>query len=103
MTSERRQNQRRDFGGWVAVHADGVRRLATGRDVSASGIGLVFDHAPAPAAAAVVCEFQIPGIQLAVELAGDIAWTDGQRAGVRFDAVDPALAELLDNHVEGRL
>jgi hypothetical protein len=31
-----------------------------------------------------------------------VAWATDGRAGVRFEAVDPGLAELLENHVAGR-
>lgn len=103
MASEQRQSRRTAFDGWVEVQVDGARRLATGYDLSPTGIGLVFDSAPIAANVSVVCEFALPGISLPLELAGAVAWADGSRAGVRFDAVDPGLAELLENHVAGRL
>jgi len=62
--------------------------------------------APAPPVdAALVSEFALPGISLPLELEGRLVWADPRsgRAGVRFEAVDPGLAELLSNFVAGRL
>ncbi|RIL06050.1 MAG: hypothetical protein DCC71_08170 [Proteobacteria bacterium] len=101
--SERRKGPRTSFDGWVEVHVDGVRRLASGRDLSPGGIGLDLGAEPLDGATPVTCEFALPGISLPLELEGAIAWSDGSRAGIRFDGVDPGLAELLENHVAGRL
>jgi len=90
------------FGGWVELHVEGTRRLAQGRDLSASGIGLELRGHPLGAETRVTCEFALPGISLPLELDGAVAWSAGTRLGVRFDEIDPGLAELLDNHVAGR-
>ena len=103
MTAEQRISRRTRFGGWVEVHVGGARRLAAGRDLSASGIGLELGGDPIPPQARVTCEFALPGISLPLELEGAVAWCQGNRLGVRFDEVDPGLAELLDNHVAGRI
>ena len=103
MASERRLSPRKAFDGWVEVHTDGVRRLAAGSDLSPSGIGLRLATAGLAPPARVTCEFALPGISLPLELAGAVAWSNGARVGIRFDAVDPGLAELLENHVAGRL
>jgi hypothetical protein len=102
VTIERRNNQRTPFDGWVELHVDGVRRLASGRDLSASGIGLELAGHPLAPPLRVTCEFALPGISLPLEIDGCVAWGDGSQLGVRFDAIDPGLAELLDNHVAGR-
>ena len=103
MSSERRKRARTAFDGWVEVHTDGVRRLATGLDVSPDGIGLLFNAQAVAPRASVTCEFALPGISLPLELEGAVAWSTGNRAGIRFAEVDPGLAELLENHVAGRL
>lgn len=103
MESDRRKIPRAAFDGWVELHTDGVRRLATGFDLSPAGIGVLVENAELPPRATVTCEFALPGISLPLELEGVVAWAAGQRAGVRFDGVDPGLAELLENHVAGRL
>jgi hypothetical protein len=86
----------------VELHVDGARRLASGRDLSATGIGLELAGEPVAPLSRVTCEFALPGISLPLELEGAVAWSKGSRLGVRFDEVDPGLAELLDNHVAGR-
>jgi hypothetical protein len=103
VSAQQRANPRTSFGGWVELHVDGARRLAAGRDLSARGIGLELTGDPIPALARVTCEFALPGISLPLELEGSVAWSQGSRLGVRFDEVDPGLAELLDNHVAGRI
>jgi len=103
VATERRGNRRAAFDGWVEVHADGGRRLANGVDLSSGGIGLDFDAPPPARAVVLACEFRLPGISLALEIEGAIAWADGSRAGVGFDGVDPGLAELIENYVAGRL
>ena len=98
----RRVNPRTPFEGWVEISADGQRRLATARDLSPTGIGIDLPGAPLTPASALVCEFALPGISLPLALEGHVAWATGSRLGVRFDDVDPGLAELLENHVAGR-
>lgn len=98
----RREKPRTPFEGWVEISAEGQRRLATARDLSPAGIGIVLPGAPLAPAAALVCEFALPGISLPLALEGHVAWVAGSRLGVRFDDVDPGLAELLENHVAGR-
>ncbi len=98
----RRANPRTPFEGWVEISADGQRRLATARDLSPAGIGIELPGAPLELAAALACEFALPGISLPLALDGHVAWVAGSRLGVHFDDVDPGLAELLANHVAGR-
>lgn len=100
---DRRQCPRTAFDGWVELHVGGVRRLATGCDLSPGGIGLDLGEQPLDRATAVTCEFALPGISLPLELDGSVAWSGGRRVGIRFHGVDPGLAELLENHVAGRL
>ena len=103
MASERRGTRRTPFDGWVEVQSVGERRLATGRDLSAGGIGLVVSPDGLPARASVTCEFALPGISLPMEVEGWVAWSVGMLVGVCFRALDPGLGELLENHVAGRL
>jgi len=58
-----------------------------------------------PVGSPLVSEFALPGITLALELRGRLVWSNARsgRAGVRFEAMDPGLAELLSNFVAGRL
>jgi hypothetical protein len=98
----RRRNPRTPFDGWVEINSAGQRRLATARDLSPAGIGVDLPGEPLAPEAAIVCEFALPGISLPLALEGHVAWTAGSRLGVRFDDVDPGLAELLENHVAGR-
>ena len=98
----RRKNARTPFDGWVEISVGVERRLASARDVSPAGIGIELPGAPLAPDSALVCEFALPGISLPLALGGRIAWAAGSRLGVRFEDVDPGLAELLENHVAGR-
>jgi hypothetical protein len=100
---DQRRIPRAAFDGWVELQVDGARRLATGVDLSQGGIGIALRQGDLAPDTPVVCEFALPGISLPLELDGRIAWARGPRAGVRFDVVDSGLAELLENHVAGRL
>lgn len=101
--SERRKSRRTAFDGWVELHVGGVRRLAIGCDLSPGGIGVELRADTIDGGTALTCEFALPGISLPLELDGAVAWSGGRRLGIRFDAIDPGLAELLENHVAGRL
>ncbi|MCL4683313.1 PilZ domain-containing protein [Myxococcota bacterium] len=95
---------RAPFSGWVEITVDGLRRLGTGRDLSAGGIGVELPGELPPIGGAVLSEFSLPGISLPLELEGRIMWCNPQslRVGVRFEGIDPGLAELLENFVGGR-
>jgi hypothetical protein len=104
-TAEQERRPRAPFSGWVELMADGRRRLGTGRDLSPGGIGLELRGELPQVGGAVTSEFALPGISIPLSLEGRIAWSDARRArvGVRFERVDPGLAELLENYVGGRL
>lgn len=104
-TAENQRSPRAPFSGWVEVTTDGLRRLGTGCDLSAGGIGLELRGELPPIGEPVISEFALPGISIPLELEGRVAWSDPQRlrVGVRFERVDPGLAELLENFVGGRL
>ena len=99
-----RRRGRAPYQGWVEITLGSERVRAEGCDLSVDGIGIELDT-PLPADAKVVSEFALPGITLPVELRGRLIWRDAAsgRAGVRFEGVDPGLAELLSNFVAGRL
>lgn len=99
-----RRRSRAPYRGWVELTVGSERIRAEGCDLSVDGIGIEVDPAP-PSDAALVSEFALPGISLPLELEGRLVWSDARsgRAGVRFEAVDPGLAELLSNFVAGRL
>jgi hypothetical protein len=101
----RRRHPRATFAGWVEIIAEGGRRLGTGWDLSAGGIGLALRSAPPALAVRVSSEFALPGISLPLALDGMVAWCDAAsgRLGIRFEGVDPGLAELLESFVSGRL
>lgn len=102
---ERRRGRRAPFEGWVAIAAGDVHRMARGRDLSASGIGLTLGD-PHPFTAGIVeSEFALPGFVVPVKLPACVAWADSgtQGLGLRFEEIDPGLAELLENYVAGRL
>lgn len=103
MATEQRRGPRTRFDGWVELRVNGGRRLASARDLASGGIGIDVQGDALALREAVICEFALPGISLPLELEGAVAWSADGRAGVRFDAVDPGLAELLENHVAGRL
>ena len=104
-TAETQRSPRAPFSGWVELTSDGLRRLGTGCDLSAGGVGLELRGELPPIGGAVTSEFALPGISIPLALEGRIAWSDPQRlrVGVRFESVDPGLAELLENFVGGRL
>jgi len=103
--ASRRRHPRANFAGWVEITAGGRRRLGTGCDLSAGGIGVALRSALPPPTARVTSEFALPGISLPLALDGEVAWCDERngRLGIRFDGVDPGLAELLESFVGGRL
>jgi hypothetical protein len=103
VASERRSSLRTPFDGWVELRAGGTRRLATGFDLSAGGIGIIVSPDGLPPRTSVTCEFPLRGISLPVELEGRVAWSVGPRVGVCFGPMDPGLVELLENHVAGHL
>ena len=105
MDLSQRRHPRATFAGWVEITADGRRRLGTGCDLSAGGICVALRNAPPPRDARVTSEFALPGISLPVSLDGQVAWCDegSGRVGIRFEGVDPGLAELLESFVSGRL
>jgi hypothetical protein len=104
-TAEQQRRPRAPFSGWVELTAEGRRRLGTGRDLSPGGIGLELRGDLPAVGGAVTSEFTLPGISIPLALEGRVAWSDTHRArvGVRFERVDPGLAELLENFVGGRL
>lgn len=101
---ETQRSPRAPFSGWVELITEGRRRLGTGLDLSAGGIGLELRGDLPPVGGPVTSEFALPGISLPIELEGRVAWADAPRlrVGVRFERVDPGLAELLENFVGGR-
>lgn len=102
---EQQRRPRAPFSGWVELTAEGRRRLGTGRDLSPGGIGLELRGDLPEIGGVVTSEFALPGISIPLALEGRVAWSDAgaQRVGVRFERVDPGLAELLENFVGGRL
>lgn len=105
MEGERRQSRRARFEGWVWLTTGEVQRMARGRDLSARGIGLTLGG-PHPFSEGVVeSEFALPGFFVPIKLPACVAWADTrtQGLGLRFEAVDVDLAELLENYVAGRL
>lgn len=101
---EERRESRAAFGGWVEITAEGRRRLGAACDLSAGGIGLVVRGEPLSAGGRVTSEFALPGISLPLALDGQVVWSDAGRGrlGIRFEHVDPGLAELLETFVSGR-
>ena len=101
---EARRRTRAAYRGWVELKVGRDRLRAEGCDLSVDGIGVELSGAPA-VDARLVSEFMLPGIALPLELRGRLVWRDEDagRAGVRFEAVDPGLAELISNFVSGRL
>lgn len=102
---EQERSLRARFTGWVELTTGGRRRLGTARDLSPGGIGLELRGELPAVGGAVTSEFALPGISIPLALDGRVAWSDRQRqrVGVRFEDVDPGLAELLENFVGGRL
>lgn len=102
---EQERSPRARFTGWVELTTGGRRRLGTARDLSPGGIGLELRGELPAVGGAVTSEFALPGISIPLALDGRVAWSDRQRqrVGVRFEDVDPGLAELLENFVGGRL
>ncbi len=102
---DRRGGPRRAFDGWVEISTHERRHRATARDLSARGLGVQMTG-PLPALEArVTSEFALPGISLPLALPAIVVWIREHegRLGLRFDGVDGGLAELLANHLSGRL
>ena len=100
---ERRERPRASFTGWVEITTLGRRRLATGRDLSPDGLGVIV-RPPTPAVhSPVTSEFGLPGISLPLALEGTVVWSDPSsgQLGLRFDGVDSSLAELLESFLTG--
>jgi hypothetical protein len=102
---ERRKSRRARFEGWVGIAAGDAHRMARGRDLSAKGIGLTLGDADPFKGGIVESEFTLPGFVVPLKLAGRVAWADERTRGLglRFEEIDPGLAELLENYVAGRL
>lgn len=103
---ERRTRPRAQFQGWVElILPEGRRRLGSGVDLSVGGIGVTLEPPLPTSSDRVTSEFVLPGISLPLAVEGEVAWRDpkGRRVGVRFEALDGGLAELIDNYVAGRL
>jgi hypothetical protein len=102
---KRRSNPRAGFEGWVVLTAGDHHRMARGRNLSAQGIGLTLAGPHPFTEGAVESEFALPGFFVPLKLAARVAWADSrtQSLGLRFEAIDSDLAELLENYVAGRL
>ncbi|MEB2343643.1 MAG: PilZ domain-containing protein [Deltaproteobacteria bacterium] len=102
---EQERRPRAPFAGWVELTSEGHRRLGSGHDLSPGGIGLELRGELPAVGGAVTSEFTLPGITIPLALEGRVAWSDRgrKRVGIRFERVDPGLAELLENFVGGRL
>lgn len=100
-----RRRPRTPYRGWVELSCEGQRARTAGVDLSVDGLGLALPEAGIPVEGALVSEFALPGITLPVELQGHWAWADpaARRGGIRFESVDPGIADLLENFVAGRL
>ena len=104
MEREQRRGARADFEGWVEITAGGGRRLARSRDLSPQGLGLELE-APHPALHELVeSEFALPGFGVPLAIAARVAWSDPEagRLGLSFEALDVAVAEILQSAVAGR-
>jgi hypothetical protein len=79
--------------------------MARGRDLSSGGIGLTLEGPHPFTAGLVESEFALPGFVVPLKLPARVAWTDlrSHGLGLRFEEIDPGLAELLENYVAGRL
>ena len=102
---ERRGSDRASFDGWVGIAAGAVHRIARGRDLSSQGIGLILEGPHPFTEGAVESEFALPGFFVPVKLPARVVWSDTRihGLGLRFEAIDADLAELLENYVAGRL
>ncbi len=102
---DRRVGPRRPFSGWVEISTSGQRHRAAARDLSAGGLGVQMQGPLPPLECRVTSEFALPGISLPLALPAIVVWIRGHegRLGLRFDEVDGGLAELLANHLSGRL
>ena len=105
MEGQRRQSRRARFEGWVWLTAGGAQRMARGRDLSPHGIGLTLGGPHPPSDGTVESEFALPGFFVPIKLPARVAWADTrtESLGLRFEAVDADLAEILENYVAGRL
>jgi c-di-GMP-binding flagellar brake protein YcgR len=101
---ERRKEERAHLSGWVELSVDGrQRRRATTEDVSVDGLGILLDGDPLAAGSRAIAEFPLPGIGLPLALSAEVVWVGTDRAGLRFEDVDPGLRELVESFVAGKL
>lgn len=103
--SERRKLPRTPLDGWVEIAADGRRVRSMLRDISVGGLGIGSAQGSLASGARVVSEFPLPGISLPLEVSARVVWSDRASAcaGLRFEELDPGLAELLARFVGGGL
>jgi len=100
---ERRVLLRVPFGAHVELTVGGRVRAAHAIDLSAAGLGVRL--APPPEwGDAVEAEFHLPGFAVPLAISARVAWRDARegRLGLAFDALEPAVVELLESCVAGR-
>lgn len=102
---ENRRHRRAHFDAWVEMRIGRRTRRVTAFDLSERGIGVRLEPPVPEVKTPVASEFALPGIRLPLVIDGVVAWSDAgsRRAGIHFVDVDPALAELLESYVAGRL
>ncbi len=92
-TAQRRNRRRAAFGGEVRVDVDDRTVTVDACDVSTGGIGVRIDET-FDVGAHVTVDFTVPGSGR-VCIDAEVAWTDGNRAGLRFRRLGPSSLSRL--------
>lgn len=102
---ERRRWPRMTFDGWAEITAESSRHRGRCVDLSPEGICISFRQPLPGDLSLVVSEFALPGLSLPLAIEGRVAWCNhrASRLGLRFENLDPGIAELLVRYTQGRL
>jgi hypothetical protein len=89
--AEKRGAARRQLSASAVVRQVGRDVDGTIRDISSSGVQLILKQPPPPGTTSVGVKIDRVGF-----IPAKVAWAEGNRMGLRFDKVAPAMQERID-------